>query len=269
VTDGLRISPTAHYTSYVWYRNGLSHAALTSPNGRRYYAAFWPLDRAWERFGSALGLESSLLARHRTIDGILTGAIEAGDVSQVIEIAAGYSGRGFRFARRFPHVTYIEGDLPPIAQAKRAQLDSADLRGPNHDVRALDALADNGPDSLFEAASALDPARGTAVVTEGLLGYLDPAMVTGIWRRIAATLRRFPKGLYVSDVFLAEDLKSSRAARSFRVLLQAFVRGRTYAQAHDGEAAEAALAAAGFARASLRVPVKGAPVRILEARTGP
>src|SRR5207244_1141251 len=47
--DGLRISPTAQYTSYVWFRNGLSHAALASREGRFYYRAFWPLNRMWER----------------------------------------------------------------------------------------------------------------------------------------------------------------------------------------------------------------------------
>src|SRR5262249_48199361 len=148
-----------------------------------------------------------------------------------------YSARGFRFARRFPGVKYIEGDLAPIAAAKRERLDAAGLRGPNHDVRALDALADGGTDSLSEAAGALDPRQGTAIVTEGLLGYLDPATVGGIWRRIAAVLARFPRGLYLSDLFLDDELRRSHVARAFRLMLQAFVRGRTYAQAANADAA--------------------------------
>ena len=265
--DGLRISPTAHYTSYVWFRHGLSHPALVSLQGRLYYAAFWPMNRAWEQFASIAGLERTLLARHRAIDEILTRAIEAGEISQVIEIAAGYSARGLRFARRFPHVTYLEGDLAPIAQAKRARLDAAGLRGANHEVRALDAVADVGPESLAEVAAALDPAKGTAVITEGLLGYLDPATVAGIWRRIATALGRFPEGLYLSDLFVASELRRSNVARAFRLLLQTFVRGRTYVQAEDEAEAHKALDGAGFRNVNVRVPHSRALVRIVEART--
>jgi O-methyltransferase involved in polyketide biosynthesis len=265
--DGLRISPTAHYTSYVWFRNGLSHPALASSRGRFYYTAFWPMNRAWERFGSSAGLERTLVVRHRAIDEILTRAIEAGEISQVIEIAAGYSARGLRFAQKFPHLTYLECDLAPIAQAKRARLDAAGLRGPNHEVRAIDATAGVGPESLAEVAAALDPAKGTAVITEGLLGYLDPATVAGIWRRIATALARFPRGLYLSDLFVASELRRSRTARAFRALLQAFVRGRTYVQAEDEAAAHKALGSAGFQSVDVRVPDSRALVRVIEART--
>jgi O-methyltransferase involved in polyketide biosynthesis len=188
-------------------------------------------------------------------------------VSQVIEIAAGYSPRGFRFARRFPQLSYVEGDLAPMALAKRARLDSAGLRADNLDVRPLDALVDQGPESIAAVADGLDRTRGTAVVTEGLLGYLAPAAVAGLWRRVAAVLRWFPRGLYLSDVYLANQLQRSRSARAFRLLLQALVRGRTYAQVSDEASAQSALTDAGFARASLHEPPGKPVVRILEAWT--
>ena len=34
ISSGDRIGPTAHYTGYVWSRNGLSHPALTTREGR-------------------------------------------------------------------------------------------------------------------------------------------------------------------------------------------------------------------------------------------
>ncbi|MEI8259792.1 MAG: NTP transferase domain-containing protein, partial [Deltaproteobacteria bacterium] len=49
--DSARISPTAHYTSYVWFRNGLSHPALVSPAGRALHLLLRPLNVAYERFG--------------------------------------------------------------------------------------------------------------------------------------------------------------------------------------------------------------------------
>src|SRR5262245_41277416 len=103
-----RISPTAHYTSYVWFANGMSHKALTSRLGRVLYRALKPLNGAHDLLTRAGNLETMLLARHRLIDRLLTEAIEAGRVRQVVEIAAGMSPRGFRFAQRFPKVHYIE-----------------------------------------------------------------------------------------------------------------------------------------------------------------
>jgi hypothetical protein len=45
--DSNRISPTAHYTSYVWFRHGMSHETLTSRMGRTLSAALVP--RRWCR----------------------------------------------------------------------------------------------------------------------------------------------------------------------------------------------------------------------------
>ena len=36
------ISPTAHYTGYVWVRNGLAPQALATPEGRLFYHAVEP-----------------------------------------------------------------------------------------------------------------------------------------------------------------------------------------------------------------------------------
>lgn len=61
------ISPTAHYTGYVWARNGLSHPELQTIEGRVLFESLRPLMIA----GSVLGhptLEAYLLARHRAID---------------------------------------------------------------------------------------------------------------------------------------------------------------------------------------------------------
>jgi hypothetical protein len=37
-----RISPTAHYTGYVWARNGLSHPELATLEGRVLFDALEP-----------------------------------------------------------------------------------------------------------------------------------------------------------------------------------------------------------------------------------
>jgi len=264
-----RISPTAHFTGYVWYRHGLGDPALRTQAGRLLVTAFSPIDRAARWIGGP-NLEDVLLARHHAIDELLERAIATGGVSQVIEVAAGLSPRGLRFSRRFGgRVLYLEADLPAMARRKREALAQvADPPDPaHHRVVELDALATGGPMSLAEvAAQHLDPSRGLAIVTEGLVNYFDRAAVEGMWRRFAEVLGRHPHGLYVSDLHLERDLARVRGARAFTALLSLFARGRVHLHYADEPAAGSALLAAGFAEARLH-PAGRAPVRIIEART--
>jgi len=277
----VRISPTAHYTSHVWFANGMSHEALTSRLGRILYGAFAPINAAHRAFGRGPNLEMSLVARHRLIDHLLVTQIEAGRVGQVVEIAAGLSPRGFRFARRFRDrgLIYVEGDLPDMAAHKARALATAGLGGPNHHVVELDARLDDGAVSLRgRAAELLSPTRGTAVITEGLLGYFDLPSVEGLWRRIARTLGDFPHRLYLADLYFGGEV-SAPAVRGFEALVGAFTRGRLHRHFEEDPAqACAALRQAGFAGAELRAPrdysdildlpgiERGQVVRILEGR---
>lgn len=98
--DSSRISPTAHYTGYVWVRNTLSPPALRTPQGAVLFTALQPAMRVASRFTGGLTLEQMLLQRHQIIDRVLDDAIARGRVTQVLEIAGGMSGRGLRFTRR-------------------------------------------------------------------------------------------------------------------------------------------------------------------------
>src|SRR4051794_818577 len=94
------ISPTAYYTSAVWARHGLSHPTLTTARGRLMYRSVQPAMAITEALGGTR-LEAFLPPRHLLIDSLLDEAIERGEVSQVIEVAAGLSPRGWRFAERY------------------------------------------------------------------------------------------------------------------------------------------------------------------------
>lgn len=243
------ISPTAHYTGYVWARNGLSHPELRTLEGRVLFESLRPV----MTINSILGrgtLEQYLLARHQAIDGLLERAIEREGIRQVIEIAAGLSARGWRFTSRYPDLTYIEADLPDMAARKRRSLARMDGDPSGHRIIDLDALKDSGPDSLPGAAETLDPDQGLVVITEGLLGYLPIEQVKGIWTRVAHTIERFRAGRYISDVHLAS--LQTLEVRAFRIVLSAFVRGRVHLHFSDPAEVVAALRAAGFAGAEVR-----------------
>ena len=267
ILSGDRIGPTAHYTGYVWARNGLSHPDLETHEGRILFDSLQPAMLASRAVGGAT-LEVYLLARHRAIDALLERAIDSGEVSQVIEVACGLSPRGWRFAQRYgEELVYVEADLPEMAARKRLALERMGSLGDHHRVREVDALRDDdGPGSLAQAASELDPGRGVAILTEGLLGYLPTDAVLGIWRRLARTLSRFPDGRYISDLHLGGSVTPQ--VRAFRLLLSAFVRGRVYLHFADTREAEAALAAAGFAAADVRPAVDVIGAAADQARGG-
>jgi len=274
--DSRHISPTAFATGYFWHRHGLSHPGLVSPDGERLYRRFRLL-MGLVKGVSGMSIEALMLARHRGIDAVLAQHVEAGHVGQVVEIAAGLSARGWRFTGRYgPRLAYVEADLPHMAELKRGLLERAGLQRPGHRVVALDALLDRGPRSLHELAKSLDPRQGLAIITEGLMSYLDPHTAAAVWRRIAGTLHAFPFGVYLSDSYVRSD-RYGLGGALFRGIIQRFVRGRMHVHFEDVAQATRVLQAAGFGAVTLHEPrdleatrelaaIRGGDrVRILEA----
>jgi O-methyltransferase involved in polyketide biosynthesis len=244
------ISPTAHATSYVWGRNGLSYPELVTWQGRVMFEVMRPMMTVSGLLGGPT-LESYLLARHRTIDALLERAIEEEGVTQVVEIACGLSPRGLRFKRRHgEQLTYIEADLPGMAARKEAALRRMGALSETHRVVVLDALKEQGPNSLRELAGTLKPDRGLVVITEGLLGYLEMGLVQGIWGRVAETLAGFRAGRYMADIQLSGE--ADPWVRVFRGVLSMFVRGAVHTHFADQPAAVSALERAGFKEAAIR-----------------
>jgi len=270
------ISPTAHYTGEVWRRAGLSHPWLATTEGRVMFDALHPLMAVSHAAGGP-SLETYLLARHLAIDARLEHAIQHHGVTQVLEVAAGMSPRGWRFTRRHgERLTYVEADLPGMAERKRRALERIGALSDHHRVRTLDALRDGGPDSLAAVAGELDPERGLAIITEGLLGYLPTDAVVGLWRRCAATLGGFAGGRYLSDLHLGTAL--SPVVRVVRIGLSAVVRGRVHLHFDGPAEAEAQVRACGFAAATVAPAARlaelppqsqGSAAHILEASTEP
>lgn len=239
VPEPASISPTAHYTGHVWLRNGLSHPELGTWQGQAMFTALQPT-MVGLRLLRGPSLEPYLLARHRAIDAALEHAIDDG-IGQVLELACGLSPRGWRFADR---VEYVEADLPDMAARKRAALERM---GAGHRVEDVDVLAEGELEALV---ATLEPERGLAVITEGLIGYLELDAVLALWRRLAALLGGFSSGLYLSDLIPAAA--ASPVVAGARLALGAFVGGRVHLHFTDAADARRALLDAGFAHATVR-----------------
>lgn len=256
--DTSRISPTAHYTGYVWCRNGLSPAELGTRTGRAMFYALQGLNLAVSPTIGGMTLEKMLLQRHRIIDHQLELAIREGRIGQIVEVAAGLSGRGYRLSRRHRDagLIYLEGDLPGMVARKRGRLARLGDRSPHHEVVELNALADDGPASLAQvAAHHLDPDRGTAIVTEGLMSYFPEHDAKGMWRRFAKLLADGKKGgTYLSDMHLDSELLTTLPVRLFRKGLGLFARGGVHLHYQDEAKLEQVLQQAGFARVEMHRP---------------
>lgn len=243
------VSPTAHYTGQTWVRNGLSHPALATWQGRALHRTLALPNTASRTLGGPT-LEGLLLARHRIIDSVLEERI-AGGISQVVEAACGMSPRGWRFSERYgDRLTYVEADLPAMARRKREALARMESLSDLHRVAELDVLRDGGPGSLDSLVDELDPAKGLVVITEGLLTYFDDPTVEALWARLAKVLARFDQGAYLADLRFARPDRGV-PERAFDVILGAFVRGKVHAYRGDEASAAASLRSAGFAEAHL------------------
>jgi O-methyltransferase involved in polyketide biosynthesis len=243
------ISPTAHYTGETWVRNGLSHPQLATWQGRILHRSLALPLAASRTFGGPT-LDGLLLARHRIIDSVLDELIRGG-IGQVVEVACGMSPRGWRFCERFgERLVYVEADLPAMAERKREALARMGSLTDRHRVADSDVLQVGGPGSLEDLVGALDPSEGLAIVSEGLLTYLDDEAMTALWARLATALGRFERGAYLSDLRFARRGRGL-SERAFDVILSAFVRGKIHPYRGDEATAKAALRDAGFERASL------------------
>jgi O-methyltransferase involved in polyketide biosynthesis len=273
--DSERVSPTAYATGYFWYRHGLSHPGLLVPEGERHDRGFRLLIGMLRAVG--VHFDALMISRHVGIDTVLARHVDAGKVTQVVELAAGLTPRGWRFKQRYgTKLAYVETDLPHMAKMKRGLLEKSKLGTPGHRVETVNVLLDDGPGSLAQLADTLDPKAGVAVITEGLMAYLDPPTAQQVWKRIATMLKRFPRGVYLADAYVKTD-RYGIAGKVFRGIVSRVVGGRMYVHFDSLVHAERVLAKAGFAQVTLHkpdtieqtrefaAPRGGNRVRILEA----
>ncbi len=200
--DSTGISFTALFTGHVWYENGLSNQFFTSAKGRLLYQAIRPFDRLADSL-IGLTLQDMLIQRHQIMDHRIDWLIQNEGVTQILEIACGYSPRGYRFSRKYPGLKYVEADLPHVAQRKRALLQAHHGFGPDHQVVDCDIFESDAPDGLdYVMQQVLDPARPTIIVTEGLVNYFRLEDISRVWQRLAQLGKGYPKAWYITDLVI-------------------------------------------------------------------
>lgn len=199
--DTASISFTGLYTGEVWYRNGLSPRFLSTHSGTGLYHAMTPFESA-SRWLAGNNLRVVLVQRHLLIDHLLDHLIRESGVSQVLEIASGMSPRGYRFRKRFPGLTYVETDIPGMAERKRRELATAGCLGERHRVLPLDVFHREGEQALETVvANNFREGEPLVIITEGLTSYFTLADMEPFWQRLAALGDRFPGSRYLMETY--------------------------------------------------------------------
>lgn len=247
----MEVSATAHYTSAVWGKSGLSPRELSTCKGRALYWAMAGPSRAAALANGGHSLEKVLVRRHLAIDALVTRAMTDYPGLQVLELAAGLSGRGLRFTGRHPSLTYVETDLPGTLAIKRRLLRRLPTLSAGHYTEALDVLA--APATWRAAlAPALDLRAPTVVIAEGLLQYLTPDQLLRCWSSLHEALSG--PLVFLANMTLRREGAGSGSVRALHTLLGALVGRPMWTHFESEEATVSACVSAGFSQACLHAP---------------
>ena len=256
-SDSSRISITAHYTGYTWYKNNLSAPAFVTPLGKLSYNALAPMN-LWSKKNTGIDLESMLLQRHSIIDERLRYYIEEQGVKQVVEFAAGLSPRGWRFMQRYGSqgLRYIEADLPAMSTRKRRLLEKNNMRQKGHNVMQCDILQRQGQLTMEHIIGGeFDLNEPVIFITEGLVNYFPLPTIEGVWRRMSMLLKQQGGGVYLSDVIMQN--KTHPAAKWMK-MGQSMVAGVAHGKVHmhfkDDAAAQQSFINYGFNSCDIHNP---------------
>lgn len=194
LSEHRHISFTAHYTGYIWYKMGISHAVFATSKGKFLAKLVHPLESWAEKFVGG-SMRTTLKLRHTMIDEHLTQLIEQHPDLQVLEIACGLSPRGWSFRQKFPAINYRELDLPDMARIKTEALKTIDTASP--EVISVDLFTAD-----FENAfKVFDQSRPLVIISEGLINYFSKDMLQQLLQAMTQYGSSFPELHYLTDIY--------------------------------------------------------------------
>src|SRR3989344_990108 len=161
-----KISPTAKLVAWLRTFNNIPFAKELAEESRSEETFKELVD---DMGGLIISFTPFFEARYKATDEIL----KQHNIKQVLEIASGLSPRCLAMTES-PNVIYVATDLPQILEQERAIIEKitagANIYRPNIHFQTVDAL---DRESLLAAANYFRPSEPIAIVTEGLLNYLN------------------------------------------------------------------------------------------------
>ena len=140
-------------------------------------------------------------ARYRSIDELLEGL----SINNVLELSSGFSFRGLDLIQK-RSVNYIDTDLPEVIEPKKQFIEA--LTPPNNIALGnLKTLPLNAlEEQQFNETVKLFPPGEVAILTEGLLMYLNPEEKQKLFGIIRSILKQRGGYWIVADVYMRKEI---------------------------------------------------------------
>ncbi len=140
-------------------------------------------------------------SRYRSIDELLSDL----PVRNIVELSSGFSFRGLNLIMH-KDVNYIDTDLPEVIDIKKNFIDAFTL-GDFNPVGKLQTLPLNAlNEQQFKSTVNLFPSGELAILTEGLMMYLNPEEKNRLCRIIHSVLKERGGYWIVADIYIRKDI---------------------------------------------------------------
>lgn len=149
--------------------------------GRPWYRAF---TRLAER-RTLPGIVAHYALRKRFLEDAARRALTEDGFTQVVVLGAGFDTLALRLAPKFPRATFVEVDHPATQTAKQDALARHGTISPNLHFTPAN-LSRSRLASILTGCRTYRPDAATLFVAEGLLMYLDAAVVSALFRNAAS-----------------------------------------------------------------------------------
>ncbi len=147
-------------------------------------------------------------ARHKLIDKLI---LETGN-TQILELASGFSSRGFSMAQH-KNIQYVELDLPPVITEKEQILKEIALEGGLDFPSNLYFEGGNvlDIDTMRRAVQHFNKTKPIAIINEGLLRYLNFEEKAIVAKNIRSILKEYGGVWITSDISLRKIFSNENA----------------------------------------------------------
>jgi methyltransferase (TIGR00027 family) len=194
---------------------------------------------------TARGLRSHVALRSRYTEDELCLASQSG-IGQFVNLGAGYDTFAFRQPDWALGLRIVEMDHPATQSAKRDAIEKIGIQTPQN-VALIPLDLEKDTCSLAVAAPFLDPSLPTFVACLGVLAYLRPETVDGVFHSVA----KMPKGSRLLFAFAPIETNSPSCAAS-----RAAAQGEPWFTRLDVDELKDKLVISGFRVATFLDPVQ-------------
>ena len=179
--------------------------------------------------------EPSIAPQYEARYKILTKLLLESGIDQVLELAAGFSGRGMTLTEKYP-LRYVELDLPDVIAEKRSLVDTLRKGKLAATLQLVAGNALNQAD-MERAVAEFNPEKPTIILNEGLLRYLNFQEKTIVAQHVHGLLERFGGQWITPDISLAtlldlEDKVASGHTENLRRVSGKSIEGNLFDDVH-------------------------------------